>query len=428
MRETTEMASALKSSKFSAFLVLVLFVATTALFAQKKKKPAAPKKPAAKTVPKGKTAVTPAVETRKTEPSEINPDPDEQIRKAKEEASAEKNQKLMVENQKSIGTVTVRMTYGFYNFDSKISNTSLNEERSYSLTLPTQLYGAELAIRLGKDPDKFHSPEGAAFSYYRSNRGLFTDFELGFKTQKDDQPSVFDMKKTKNGVQTNSTIDLAPEYTSADFLSGSPTDNVKRLKDAGISPAFKNSLGPVAAQMTMVYLNSYYHFTPMNFIFNFGSKFRWFDASLGPSLRIWYYTDYSDPMKGFEYNDDNTAATLMLVYRQYIQIHDRVRLRGHYYFPAATMLARSLKSGMLNEEEHILDAGIDIYVYNFLYVTVAYEAHWFKSNPYSNRRNVTTGFKDDSGFFDTNYQGFEKTTRESSEIYFGLAIDVPLKL
>jgi hypothetical protein len=77
-----------------------------------------------------------------------------------------------------------------YNFNNKTTNPQTNTSREYSLPFDyTTMVGYELAFRLGKDKEDDHDSK-TGFHYYRSNRGIFTDFELGLKTQRyEDKPS-----------------------------------------------------------------------------------------------------------------------------------------------------------------------------------------------------------------------------------------------
>lgn len=326
------------------------------------------------------------------------------------------------------GTFTFTASAGLYNFNNKIENRAQNKTREYSLQLDaTTMLGAELAFRLGHDKEGDHDT-GNGFHYYRSNRGIFTDFELGFKTQRtEDKPSRFNVRQTVNGVSTDLPLDLGYDYTTAAFLANSVPD-AQRLKQAGISPELRNAVGKSAFEGTMVYANTYYHFTPLNFILNWGSAFRWFDASIGPSFRVWYYQDYSDPVRITTRNDDWTRATFMIVYRQYIQFHPLVRLRSHFYFPALSFFGELAKSPYFNEKEYILNTALEFYALRSgdigLIISAGYEGHWWSANPYSADRFVRTGFELDSGFTDQNYGGFEHRTRTSWEAFATIAVEL----
>ncbi len=326
------------------------------------------------------------------------------------------------------GTFTFSMSAGVYNFNNKTENVAKNTTREYSLQFDaTTMLGMELAWRMGKDKENDHDT-GNGFHYYRSNRGIFTDFELGFKTQRtEDKPSRFNVKQTVNGVATDLPLDLGYDYTTAAFLANLVPD-AQRLKQAGISPQLRQAVGKSAFEGTMVYANTYYHFTPLNMLMNWGSAFRWFDSSIGPSLRVWYYRDYSDPVRITTRNDDWTRATFMIVYRQYVQFHQLVRLRTHFYFPALSFFGEMAKSPYFNEKEYILNTALEFYAIRFndvgLIISAGYEGHWWQANPYSADRFVRTGFDLDSGFTDQNYAGFEHRTRTSWEAFATIAVEL----
>ena len=326
------------------------------------------------------------------------------------------------------GTFTFTMSAGLYNFNNKTENVAKNTTHEYSLQFDsTTMLGMELAFRLGKDKENDHDT-GNGFHYYRSNRGIFTDFELGFKTQRtEDKPSRFSLKQTVNGAATDLPVDLGYDYTAAAFLANSAPD-AQRLRQAGISPELRQSVGKAAFEGTMVYANTYYHFTPLNWLMNWGSGFRWFDSSIGPSLRVWYYRDYSDPVRISTRNDDWTRATFMIVYRQYVQFHPTVRLRTHLYFPALSFFGEMAKSPYFNEKEYILNTALEFYAIRFndvgLIISAGYEGHWWQANPYSSDRFVRTGFLADNGFTDQNYSGFEHRTRTSWEAFATIAVEL----
>lgn len=316
-----------------------------------------------------------------------------------------------------LGTVTIAFSAGMYNFTNNTSNSATNTQRSYTLPFDfTTLIGMDLAFRLGHDKDKDYDT-GTGFHYYRSNRGVFTDFELGFKTQRSDSPSRYNMSQTQNGTTTNTAVDL-----------GATAAMAQNITQAGVSPQLRQAAGGAAANVTMAYANVFYHFTPLNFIMNFGSAFRWFDASVGPSIRVWYYQDYSDPVRYTTRNDDATSATLMMVYRQYIQFHPQVRLRTHFYFPALSYFGQLAKSGIFNETEYIVNTALEICAIRVgsvgLVVSGGYEGHWWFANPYSSNSDVRTGFVGDSGVTDANYAGFKHTTRTSWEAFATVAAEI----
>jgi|JI10StandDraft_1071094.scaffolds.fasta_scaffold34107_4 hypothetical protein len=409
----------------STLAVLAYLAGSAAAFAQKKAKPAA--KPAA---PKPGVKARPGQGTLKNAAGVKGKE--EQEISAPKPTSA-KLPEVKYENEDmsknpTRGTFTFTMSGGLYNFNNKTTNPQTNTSREYSLPFDyTTMVGYELAFRLGKDKENDDDSK-TGFHYYRSNRGIFTDFELGVKTQRyEDKPSRFTYKETSAAGTSEVPVDLGYDYTSALFLANNTT-GAQNLRKAGISPELRSSVGNKSVEVTMVYANTYYHFTPLNYIMNFGSAFRWFDASIGPSFRVWYYQDYSDPVRLTTRNDDWTRATLMAVYRQYIQFHPMVRLRTHFYFPALSYFAELAKSPRFNENEIILNTALEFYVKRFgdfgVIVGVGYEGHWWKANKYSSDRFVRTGFLGDNGFTDQQFSGFEHSTRTSWEAFATLGIEI----
>ncbi len=407
--------------KLSGSIFLLAFAFQASLIAQKKPaRPAqkAPAKPAAAAKAPAKAVPAPAEER--------------EIAGAKKDGTpklpAAKYENEDISKNPTRGTFTLTFSAGVYNFTNKTENPSTNTTRTYSLPFDyTTMLGMELAFRLGKDKEKDHDT-GEGFHYYRSNRGIFTDFELGFKTQRtENKPARFTFTETSNGVTTEVPVDLGYDYTTTAFQANAIAA-AQALKRAGISPDLKNSAGKTSFDATMVYANTYYHFTPLNFIMNWGSAFRWFDASLGPSLRVWYYKDYSDPVRITTRNDDWTYSTFMLVYRQYIQFHPKVRLRTHFYFPALTYFTQLAKSPRFNENEYILNTAIEFCALRVgsvgLIVSGGYEGHWWVANPYSSDKFVRTGFLGDNGFTDSQYSGFEHKTRTSWEGFATVAAEI----
>lgn len=328
-----------------------------------------------------------------------------------------KYENLDMSKNETRGTVTVAVSAGIYNFTNKTENPTTNTTRSYSLQPLdyTTMFGLDLGFRLGKDKEKDHDT-GTGFHYYRSNRGIFTDFELGLKMQRfENKPSRFNYTESSPAGTTSVPVDVASD------------SSVTNMQRAGISTQMRDSVGKTAADVTMVYANAYYHFTPLNFIMNWGSAFRWFDASIGPSLRVWYYKDYSDPVRVATRNDDWTYSTFMIVYRQYIQFHPKVRLRAHFYFPALTYFTQLAKSPRFNENEYILNTALEFCALRFqnvgLIVSVGYEGHWWFANPYSDDKFVRTGFSGDSGFTNAQYAGYEHKTRTSWEGFASIGVD-----
>ncbi|MCS6984043.1 MAG: hypothetical protein NZM25_02805 [Leptospiraceae bacterium] len=337
-----------------------------------------------------------------------------------------KKEEMAITGDRTLGSITIRLSYGLYNFETVIRNPATQDERRYSLAYPWFMIGGEVAVRIGRDETGFHdNNKETGFIYYRSNRGLFTDMEFGFRTfaQEEDssQPTVYKYQSTNLGSQTY-IVDLGAtqEVNGFQIISYDPNaNNGAGLKD-GITTSMRIRYGGRAARVSMFYFNNYYHLTPLNFLLNFGSSFRWYDGSLGVSMRAFYYSDYSDPERMLENRDDNTNATFALVLRQYFQFHPRVRLRSHYYYPFVSHLARSLRNHTFNEEEHVFDTGIDIYVISYIYVSVGYEYHLWRHNPKSPRRLLRY-----SPVF-TARQGYENVMRTSGEFYGAVAVDIPL--
>ncbi len=412
----------MKTSRTAISLLLIAGIAIPgSAFAQKKQKPPAKAAPNAK--PGAKPVKAPAAGVKGREEAEISaPKPT-----AAKLPEAKYENEDMSKNP-TRGTFTFTMTGGLYNFNNKTANAQTNTSREYSLPFDyTTMVGYELAFRLGKDKENDDDSK-SGFHYYRSNRGIFTDFELGMKTQRyEDKPSRFTYKETSAAGTSEVPVDLGYDYTSALFLANS-TSAAQNLRKAGISPQLKQAAGNKSVEVTMVYANTYYHFTPLNFIMNWGSSFRWFDASIGPSFRVWYYQDYSDPVRLTTRNDDWTRATFMVVYRQYVQFHPQVRLRTHFYFPALSYFAELAKSPRFNENEFILNTALEFYVKRFgdfgVIVGVGYEGHWWKANPYNSDRFTRTGFLGDNGFTDQNFAGFEHSTRTSWEAFASLAVEI----
>lgn len=329
------------------------------------------------------------------------------------------------ESRSSIGTVTFRMTYGLYDFESIYGNPATDHERIYSLNVGWPMIGGELAVRLGKDKKNYHYDPGAGFSYYRSNRGIFTDFEFGIKSlYNDPQPSSYDLTIKNNGqTDFEGTVDLGLDQTYTDDTTGTTVttsvfdSSQEAAQKDGITALARSRYGAVSAKATLFYLNTYYHLTPLNYILNFGSDFLWYDASLGPSLRVAHYGDYGDPARMQALNNDNTRASFALVLRQYIQLHSRFRLRAHYYYPFVGELARLFKAPQFNYDEHILDAGVDIYLIKYIYLSFGYEYHLWQINGSSEDRF------NQSGDVISNREGLEIKSRTSGEFYGAIAFE-----
>ncbi|MDZ7343103.1 MAG: hypothetical protein ONA90_01170 [candidate division KSB1 bacterium] len=412
--------------RISVVVALWLFFTVFLSWPQKKVQPKAPAK-AAKAPPTkaAQTATEPP-------PARVQPAREEErqleVPKPKSVKLPEAERSYENINQNPLrGTVTFSISGGIYNFNTRTVNPAQNITRDYSLQLDaTTMIGAELAIRVGHDKEK-DDDSGEGFHYYRSNRGIFTDLEVGFKTQRtEDKPSRFNLRQTQGNNTQNLPLDLGFDYTTEAFtLSVIP--DAQRLAQAGISPQLRQAVGAKAFEGYMAYANTYYHLTPLNFILNWGSAFRWFDSSLGLSFRLWHYRDYSDPVRTAIRNDDWTRATFMLVYRQYIQFHPKVRLRSHFYFPALSYFAELARSPLFNEKEYILNTALEFYAYRTptggLILSAGYEGHWWFANPYSPDRFVRTGFNQDNNFTNQNYAGFEHRSRSSWEFFGVVAIE-----
>lgn len=419
------------------FARLGLLAALTAtglpILAQKKPAPAVAAKPGPNKAP-AKAPVKPPQKPAPVTPQATAPAAagaeERELKKVPEPKSA-KLPKANYENEdisknESRGTVTFAMSAGLYNFTNKVENPQTNVVRTYSLQPIeyTTLLGFDLAIRIGKDRDKEkHHDSSSGFSYYRSNRGIFTDLELGSKFQRtEDKPVKF--------YYTDSALgggDIPVDLGFDPATTPATSTQIINQNRAGITSQVRNAVGAKAAEVTMFYANAYYHFTPMNFLFNWGSTFRWFDSSIGPSLRVWYYRDYSDPVRLTTRNDDWTYATFMIVYRQYIQFHPLVRLRTHFYFPALSFFTELARSPRFNEKEYIVNAALEFYALRVgsvgAILSVGYEGHWWVANPYSADKSVRDGF---SPAVDARNAGFEHKTRSSWEAFASIAFEFRL--
>jgi len=412
-------------------LIILTIFSLLAMAVHAQKKPAAVAKPAA--VKPNKAPAKPAQKF----PQKPAPTPapaaavgaeERELKKVPEPQSAKlpnaKYENEDISKNESRGTVTFAMSAGLYNFTNRIENPQTNVTRTYSLQPIdyTTLLGFDLAIRTGKDKDKHHDSTNG-FSYYRSNRGIFTDIELGSKFQRtEDKPVKFYYTDSSQGGG-EVPVDLGVDPSNS-------TSQSQNQSKAGISQQLKSSAGTKAAEVTMFYANAYYHLTWINALFNWGHAFRWFDSSLGPSLRVWYYRDYSDPVRITTRNDDWTYATFMIVYRQYIQFHPQVRLRTHFYFPALTYFTELAKSSRFNEKEYILNAALEFYAVRVgpvgAIISVGYEGHWWFVNSLSSDKNVRTGFTGDSGATNAHYAGFEHKNRSSWEAFVSIAFEFRL--
>ncbi|MCX7632211.1 MAG: hypothetical protein N2Z22_02625 [Turneriella sp.] len=409
--------------KILSSVSLALLVAVPVQWAQKKARPKAPAKAAKAPAAKAAKEPPPREQRAREEEREFREERELEAPRPKAVKLPEAERQYEDINKNPLrGTITFTMSGGIYNFNTRTVNPAQNITREYSLQSDaTSLFGAELAIRIGHDKDK-DDDSGVGFHYYRSNRGLFSDLEIGVKTQRtEDKPSRFNLRQTQGNNTQNLALDLGFDYMPDSFSIASLIPDVQKLQQAGISPELRQAVGAAAFEGTMAYANTYYHLTPLNFILNFGSAFRWFDSSLGLSLRVWHYRDYSDPVRTAVANDDWTRATFMLVYRQYIQFHPLVRLRSHFYFPALSFFAEMARSPRFNEKEYILNTALEVYGYRAgdfgVIIGAGYEGHWWYANPYSPDRFVRTGFTLDNGFTDQNYGGFEHRSRTSWELF-----------
>ena len=313
------------------------------------------------------------------------------------------------DNDKYLGSWTLRISGGLYNFNTRYENKDTGESREYFLEVPHLFWGFEIAARVGENKDKYHFQGNDGFAYYRSNTGFFIDMELGAKSYMA-PPISYSYKSTKNGILTNGTVDLEKENffyleQCRPFL---PLETV----NDGISCDVRDAAGGKASKAVLAYFNSYFHMTPINLLLNFGSAFKWYDLSIGPSLRVAQYGDYSDPESLQNKLNDGTMATVSLALRQYIEFHKKVRLRAHYFWPFYAQIARFAKDGSTNEEEHILDAALDIYVHKYIYISLGYEYHYWKINP--------TGDYVENLF----RQGLKLQDRTSQEFYLAISLDI----
>lgn len=339
----------------------------------------------------------------------------------------EKKQRYQ-DSDRTYGTFTMRFSYGLYDYQTNYYNPSTEVQRIYTDTFAHPFIGFEMAFRMGHDKYGFYAPDNpAGFHYYRSNRGIFTDFEIGMKTYYDKRPTKYNVTVNCNGADKTScngqssateNVDLAEELYYYDIYG--ITTYYSQSQDEGakldnITPKIRKSAGQDASIVNLYYFNNFFHFTPLNYLLNFGSSFKWFDASIGPSLRIFHYADYGDYKELHPSENDNSYATIAIVYRQYVKLFsDSLRWRLHYYWPAFSEIARLTDDKTFNEAEQVIDTGIDIYLISYFYITVGYEYHIWNVNSASEDR------------FNTSRPGFEMTERTSGEFYGGIAIDWPL--
>ncbi len=318
------------------------------------------------------------------------------------------------------GTVTLRATGGLYDYNnSYYYSGDESRTRSYSTPIPWPIYGIDIAVRMGRDENLFHAPgrsSGAykpGFTYYRSNRGIYIDIETGYKWF-GNPPEVYNVRDSDG---TNKTVHL--EKWKNEYLL--PSGYVLNGDVDGIEYADTEIYGTNASLVFMFYMNNYFHVTPVNLLMNFGEKFRWWDTSLGFSMRAATYSDYADPKRLLSNHDDNTIGYYAIVWRQYVQLHDLVRLRLHYYWNFIGTVARVTKEDGYNQEEHVYDTGLDLFVLPYTYVTIGYENHHWIGNPASSDRFNRSGGSE----FDNTRNNLIFDKRISKEAYLGLAFEIP---
>ena len=322
-----------------------------------------------------------------------------------------------------IGSIGLKLSFGLSDFNSDYQNSS--ETRRYSLEYPFPTAGFELSLRMGHDKNKFFSSKNGP-TYYRSNKSFFLDMELGGKFfcgiggTTDNQnncrpPTHYTYQRTNSanalGKSTTVHTDSLAELRVSDNRSAANADGISD------PDATFRATGQKAAFQTTVYFNNYFHFTPLNYIMNFGSSFRWFDSSFGPSLRISRYGDYGDPLRMQSINNDAIFSNLDLVIRLFMHIpftKDRIRLRAHGYYPLFSQINRLFRGRELNNEEYIVDGGIDVFIIKFVYISAGFEYSYWKINPNSPDR--LNQFR----------SGFEQTQRSSYFGYITLGIEIPI--
>ncbi len=338
-----------------------------------------------------------------------------------------------------LGNVMFTVSYGLYNYNSEWVNKEKQETRNYYMPIPYPMAGIDLAFRLGKDssnPKQFYThDEGAGFHYYRSNSGIFTDFEMGVRAYgAETNPGGYSYDVKCDGADksgcggkdslTGQYVDLNPMnyYTDITDADGNTLYTIYRplnmipseAKNDGLTAEQVKKSGKVGSQVFMAYLSTFYHVNLLNYLLTFGYNVNWFDASIGPSLRVAYYNEYSDPMRMERLGNDNTLTNISIVWRQYIQIFRRMRLRAHYYWPMFSAISRWTKDVQNNEEEHILNTGIDFSLSRYLFFSIGYEYHFWKVNPAADSR------------WNVYRKGYEMVDRTSNEIYGSVTFDIPV--
>lgn len=329
-----------------------------------------------------------------------------------------------------VGDIAIKLNLGGYDFNSYYNSMTSDQQRRYSLPFPYMMLGWEVAVRMGKDQDKFYQSEGAGFSYYRSNKGFFIDMEIGGRfycgpgnsgeSWECEPPQFYSFQSTTGGVAdrertvTLSALDFDPTTNSITSITQTDNEENANLDDVdGNRVALSGNKG---SKVTVFYFNNFFHFTALNWLFNFGSTFNLVDVSIGPSLRVARYSDYGDPERMRNRSDDSTIANIDLAMRIYLHVpftNDRVRLRAHLYYPFYSHIARALKDKNHNNEEYIINSGVDIALLKYLYLGLGYEWHYWKINPLSSRRlNLTR-------------PDFEHNRRIGHYIYGELVVHVP---
>ena len=316
------------------------------------------------------------------------------------------------------GSYSLKFTGGFYNYTSTYQNINTGIETTFGL--PKNLfarvltYGFELALRMGHDKERNHIADKKGFNYYRSNQGMFTNIEVGFKTfafnpgcyQRNDTVYIFDDESPDNQIYCNEALFSNSVNGVGTFASLD-----------GVSDEVRTATGNAASKMNLFYLNTYYTATWINYIMNFGKEYKWFDLSLGPSFRMSTYVDYADPVRALGLDDDNSFATIAVVARLYIKLfNERARLKLHYYYPFYAQMARLVfKSKSFNQDEQTFDVGIDIMAIKSksfgLILNGGFESHVWKINQNSNERH------------NQGRPGLVQIDRISKEVYAGLTFE-----
>lgn len=338
-----------------------------------------------------------------------------------------------------VGNISLTVSYGLYNFNSEWENKEKQEVRNYFLSYPYPMIGIDLAFRIGQDqsnPKKFGTHEtGPGFHYFRSNDGLFADFEMGARAYGSEaNPKFYSYDVYCNGPDKSgcngkdkmlgNKVQLDPELYYYDVTDSEgnalytvyyPTTMIPdEAQNDGLTSQQVKKSGRFGSQVFMAYVNTYYHMNFLNYLMTFGYNVNWFDASIGPSLRVAYYNEYSDPVRMERLSDDNTLTTISIVWRQYIQIFRRMRLSARYYWPVFSAISRWTNDVQNNEEEHILNTTIDYSLARYIYFSLGYEYHLWIVNPTAEDR------------FNRFREGYEMTSRTSNEVFASVTFDIPL--